>query len=251
MKIVILGGTGLIGAELTRQLRAAGHEAIAASPRTGVNAVTGEGLAAALQGAQVVVDVSNSPSFEDAPVLAFFENSTRNLLAAAKDAGVKHYIALSVVGTDRMLAAGYFRAKMTQEQLIQASGIPYTILRATQFYEFLGAIAYGGTVGDTVHLSSAALQPVAAVDVSTALAKLVEAAPHNGLLEVAGPEKAPLEQFVSRFMRSTGDTRHVVSGPEAGYFGTPLTDESLTPGTGPILGATRFEAWLGKAAQAA
>ncbi|HEY0913288.1 MAG TPA: SDR family oxidoreductase [Solimonas sp.] len=251
MKLVIIGGTGLIGSELTRQLREAGHEVIAASPRTGVNAVTGEGLAAALQGAQVVVDVSNSPSFEDQPVLAFFENSTRNLLAASAAAGVQHYIALSVVGTERMLAAGYFRAKMAQEELIQASGIPYTILRATQFYEFLGAIAYGGTVGDTVHLSSAALQPIAAADVSSALAKLAVVAPHNGMLEVAGPEKAPLDGFVRRFMQTTGDVRAVVSSREAGYFGTPLTDESLTPGAGPILGPTHFDAWLGKVAAAA
>ena len=248
MKIVIIGGTGLIGSELARQLREAGHEAIAASPRNGVNAVTGEGLAPALQGAQVVVDVSNSPSFEDQAVLAFFRDSTRNLLAAAKMAGVKHYVALSVVGTERMLASGYFRAKMTQEELIQGGGLPYTLLRATQFYEFLGAIAYTSTVGDTVHLSSAALQPVAAADVSSALARLAVEAPRNAMLEVAGPEKAPLDQFVRRFMQSTGDARAVISGPSEDYFGTPLTDASLTPGADPILGPTRFEAWLDKAA---
>lgn len=250
MKIVVIGGTGLIGAPLVSQLRDAGHEVIAASPRNGVNAVTGEGLQAALAGAQVVVDVANSPSFEDAAVLGFFQDSTRNLLAAAEAAGVKQLLALSVVGTERMLDSGYFRAKMAQEELIKAGRVPYTILRATQFYEFLGAIAYTGAVGDTVHLSSAALQPIAAADVSAALARLALEAPRNATLEVAGPEKAPLDQFVRRYMQATGDTRPVISGPDAGYFGAPLTDESLTPGAGPILGPTQFAAWLGRTTQA-
>ncbi|AXQ27198.1 NAD-dependent epimerase/dehydratase family protein [Solimonas sp. K1W22B-7] len=250
MKIVIIGGTGLIGSALTRQLRDAGHEVLAASPRTGVNAVTGEGLAAALAGAQVVVDVSNSPSFEDGEVLSFFQDSTRNLLAAAAAAGVKHLLALSVVGTERMQSSGYFRAKLAQEELIKAGSVPYTLLRATQFYEFMGAIAYTGAVGDTVHLSSAALQPIAAIDVSAALAKLAVEAPRNGTREVAGPEKLPLDQFVRRFMQSSGDARAVISAPDAPYFGAPLTDESLTPGANPILGATRFEAWLAKTAAA-
>lgn len=244
MKIVILGGTGLIGTQLSKKLLDAGHAVVAASPRTGVNAVTGEGLAAALEGADVVVDVANSPSFEDAAVLSFFESSGRNLMAAEAAAGIKHHIALSVVGTDRVPDSGYLRAKNAQEVIIRASGIPFTILRATQFFEFMGSIAYGGTEGEIVRLTSAALQPIASQDVVTALAALVAEPPRNATLELAGPEKEPLDQFVRRFMVTRKDTRTVITDANARYFGAVISDESLTPGANPILGQTKFESWL-------
>jgi uncharacterized protein YbjT (DUF2867 family) len=244
MKIVIIGGTGLIGSKLAQKLRAVGHEIIAASPSTGVNALTGEGLAAALDGAQVVVDVANSPSFENAAVLDFFTTSTRTLLAAEAIAGVQHHIALSVVGLERAPESGYFQAKLAQEKLIKASPIPYTILRATQFFEFLSAIAYSGTEGQIVRLTSAALQPIAAADVAATLSDIVEQPPLNGTLEVAGPEIKPLDQFVRRFMKKSGDDREVITDVSARYFGALLDDTTITTGAHPILGATRFEAWL-------
>lgn len=248
MKIVIIGGSGLIGSQLTDKLRQWGHEVVAASPRTGVNTLTGEGLAQALDGAQVVVDVANSPSFEDGPVMNFFETSGRTLLAAEAVAGVKHHIALSVVGTERLLASGYFRAKMRQEQLIEASPIPYTIVRATQFFEFIGSIAHASTVGHTVRLSSVLMQPVASDDVASALADIAIGTPLNGRVELAGPEPIRLDEIVRRYLSVTGDDRTVETDPHAGYFGTAVNDQSLTPGTNPLLGPTRLDAWLNSSA---
>jgi uncharacterized protein YbjT (DUF2867 family) len=250
MKVLVIGGTGLIGTQLVRKLRTLGHEVAPASPKTGVDVLTGAGLAAALAGVDVVVDVANSPSFEAAAVMEFFETSGRNLMAAEATAGIKHHIALSVVGVDRLPDNAYFRAKVAQENLIKASGIPYTILRATQFFEFMGAIAYDGTDGQALRLTSAAMQPIASNDVADALARLVtEGAPRNATLELAGPERQPLDRFVRRFMISTKDARTVITDPTATYFGAPLTDESLVPGADPLLGQTRFEAWLADAAR--
>jgi uncharacterized protein YbjT (DUF2867 family) len=248
MKIVVIGGSGLIGKKVVRLLREQGHEVTAASPSTGVNAVTGEGLAAALAGAEVVVDVANSPSFEDQAVLEFFENSGRNLMPAEAAAGVRHHVALSVVGTDRLQASGYFRAKLAQEQLIQASGIPYTILRATQFFEFVGGIAQAATDGQTVRLSQAMMQPIAAEDVAAAVARVALAQPANGIVEVAGPEPIRMDELVRRFLAAHKDPRQVVIDASAGYFGTPVNDQSLTPGANPLLGVTRFDDWLARSA---
>ncbi|RYD30664.1 MAG: SDR family oxidoreductase, partial [Verrucomicrobiaceae bacterium] len=239
-KIVVIGGSGLIGSRLVKILRQQGHEVLAASPSTGVNALTGEGLAEALSGADVVIDVANSPSFEDTAVLHFFETSGRNLVAAEKEAGVKHHIALSVVGTERLQASGYFRAKLVQENLIAASGIPHTIVRATQFFEFVGAIAQGATQGETVRLSSALMQPILAEDVSGALAEIATELPVNGMIELAGPEPIPMNELVSRYLESNGDSREVITDDSAGYFGTPVDDHSLTPGADPRLGGTRY-----------
>jgi uncharacterized protein YbjT (DUF2867 family) len=245
MKIVVIGGTGLIGSKLCRNLQALGHEALAAAPSTGVNTLTGEGLQDALQGAEVVVDVANSPSFEDAAVLQFFETSGRNLLAAETTAAVKHHVALSVVGTERMLASGYFRAKMAQEKLIKDSGIPYTILRATQFFEFIEAISHSGVQeGETLRLTSATLQPIASTDVATALTRIVVQPPANRTLEVAGPERWPLVEFVRLFLQHNNDPRKAVPDDTVAYFGAPINDQSLTPGSNPIIGPTRFETWL-------
>lgn len=246
MKIVVIGGTGLVGTNLVNRLRQAGHEAVAASPNTGVNTITGEGLAAALAGAQVVVDVANSPSFEDKAVLEFFQTSGRNLLAAEAAAGVKHHVALSVVGSERNPDSGYLRAKLAQEALIEGSGIPYTILRATQFFEFVGAIAQGGTVGQTVRLSPALFQPIASDDVAAALAELAVAAPVNGMVEVAGPEKISMDEIVRVYLRARQDPRQVVADVRARYFGAELDDRSLTPGDHPRIGATRFADWLSR-----
>lgn len=244
-KIVVIGGTGLIGKPLVEKLRNLGHTVVAASPSQGINAVTGEGLSAALAGAHTVIDVSNSPSFEDAAVLAFFEQSTRNLLAAGSAAGVSHYVALSVVGTERMLQGGYFRAKLAQESLIQASSLPYSIVRATQFFEFAGGIAHVATEGQTVRLPSALMQPIAAADVSAAVADVAVAAPLKGMVEVAGPEPIPQDAFVRAFLNATGDTRTVVTDPTARYFGNiPVDDHTLTPGANPLLGPIRFADWL-------
>ncbi|MBM7059604.1 SDR family oxidoreductase [Pseudomonas sp. UL073] len=248
MKIVVIGGTGLIGTQVCNNLRLRGHEVIAASPNTGVNAVTGEGLQEALQGAQVVVDVANSPSFEDAAALAFFESAGRNLAAAEKAAGVSHHVALSVVGTERMLESGYFRAKMAQEKLIKSSGVPYSILRATQFFEFIGAIAQSGADGERIRLSTAALQPIASADVAAALAKVAEQDPHNRITEVAGPDRQPLVEFARTYLQHNGDPREVIGDPQAGYFGAVIDDRSLTPGDDPTLGATHFATWLKNAA---
>ena len=244
MKIVVIGGSGLIGKKLVGILRAKGHEAVPASPSSGVNALTGEGLTEALKGAQIVVDVANSPSFEDQPVLDFFTASSTNLLAAGAAAGVKHYVALSVVGTERLLVSGYFRAKMKQEELIKASGLPYTILRATQFFEFTGAIAYSGTEGESVRLSTALFQPIVSDDVAEALADVSLAEPVNGILDVAGPEKHPMNTLVESWMRRTGDQRPVIADPAALYFGIKLDDGSLTPGPGARIMKTRFADWL-------
>jgi uncharacterized protein YbjT (DUF2867 family) len=246
MKIVVIGGSGLIGKRVVANLRQKGHEAVAASPSSGVNAVTGEGLAQALAGARVVVDVANAPSWEDDAVLAFFETSGRNLLAAEAAAGVRHHVALSVVGTDRLLASGYFRAKMAQEKLIKLSGIPYTIVRATQFFEFVGGIAQAATEGETVRLPPALMQPVAADDVAAAVAEVALAEPLNGTFDLAGPEPIRQDDLVQQFLKATGDARTVVTDPKALYYGLAVDDRSLTPGDNPRLGATRFADWLAR-----
>jgi uncharacterized protein YbjT (DUF2867 family) len=246
MKIVIIGGSGLIGKKLVNKLGQRGHEVVAASPASGVNTITGEGLAKALAGAQVVVDVANSPSFEDTAVLKFFETSGRNLLAAEAVAGVGHHVALSVVGTDRLLASGYFRAKMAQENLIKASTVPYTILRSTQFFEFIGAIAQSSTDGQTVRLSPALVQPVVSDDVAAALADIAVGEPVNGTVELAGPQPIRLDELVRRFLSANRDARKVTTDIHARYFGTELNDQSLTPGDNPRIGPTRFEDWLSR-----
>ena len=244
MKIVVIGGSGLIGKKVVMNLRQHGHEVLPASPSSGVNTITGEGLAPALAGAQVVVDVANAPSWEDSAVLAFFETSGRNLLAAEATADVGHHVALSVVGTDRLLASGYFRAKMAQENLIKASPIPYTIVRATQFFEFVGGIAQGATEGQTVRLPPALMQPIAADDVAAAVADAALAKPLNGTFDVAGPEPIRQDDLVRRFLKATGDTRTVITDLKALYYGIAVNDQSLTPGDHPHLGQTRFEDWL-------
>ena len=246
MKIVVIGGSGLIGSKLVSRLRQKGHEVLPASPNSGVNTITGEGLAEALAGAQVVVDVANSPSFEDKAVLEFFETSGRNLLAAEAAAGVGHHVALSVVGSDRLPDSGYLRAKMAQENLIKASKIPYTILRSTQFFEFVNSIAQSGTAGQPVRMSPALLQPVMSDDVVAALADVTLGAPVNGIIEVAGPEKIGLDELVRRFLKAKQDARQVIADVHARYFGAELNDQSLTPGKDPVIGATRFEDWLSR-----
>lgn len=247
MKIVVIGGSGLIGSNLVGRLRQRGCEVTAASPNTGVDTVTGSGLAAALAGAEVVVDVANSPSFEDKAVLAFFETAGRNLLAAEAEAGVRHHVALSVVGAERLPESGYLRAKLAQEALIRAAKIPYTILRATQFFEFVGAIVAAAAEGDAVRLSPATLQPIAADDVAALLAELVVGPPLNGMLEVAGPERIPLDKLGLKYLAAQGDDRRVVADIHARYFGAELDDRSLTPGENPRLGPTRFADWLARA----
>ncbi len=244
MKIVVIGGSGLIGRKLVNKLRQHGHEVLAASPSSGVNTVTGEGLAQALAGAQVVVDVANAPSWEDNAVLAFFETSSRNLLAAEAAAGVGHHVALSVVGTDRLPQSGYLRAKMAQENLIKASKIPYTILRSTQFFEFLGSIAQSATDGQTVSLPPVLIQPVASDDVAAALADITLGAPVNGTIELAGPEQFHFDELIRRYLRAKQDVRQVITDVHARYFGTELDDQSLTPGDNPRLGTIRFEDWV-------
>jgi uncharacterized protein YbjT (DUF2867 family) len=244
MKIVVIGGTGLIGSKLVKKLREHGHEAVAASPDSGVNTLTGEGLAQALRGASVVVDVSNSPSFEDTAVLKFFETSTRNLLAAEKDAGVGHHVALSVVGTDRLLGSGYFRGKMAQETKIKASSIPYSIIRATQFFEFAKGIADGATSGTRVRLAPVFIQPMAADDVATAVARIAVAAPANGTIEIAGPERFRLDEFIRRGLSARNDPREIVADLTAGYFGAEVSERTLVAGDDAQLGETPFEDWL-------
>ena len=244
MKIVVIGGTGLIGSKLIALLAQRGHEAVAASPNTGVNTLTGEGLAEVLAGAPIVVDVANSPSFEDAAVMSFFQTSGRNLLAAEKAAGVQHHVALSVVGTERLQGSGYFRAKLVQEQLIEASGLPYTIVRATQFMEFLPAIAQSGVEGEAVRLPSAHLQPIAAQDVAAAMADAALGAPLNGMVEVGGPERAGMAAMVERWLRANGDARTVMPDASAPYFGVRVNDGSLTTGADARVGATTLAAWL-------
>lgn len=248
MKIVVIGGTGLIGSKLVTTLRQRGHEVLAASPDSGVNTLTGEGLAPALAGAQVVVDVSNSPSFEDAAVMKFFETSARNLLAAEADAGVRHHVALSIVGADRMTESGYMRAKTAQENLIKASGIPYTILRSTQFFEFMGRIADSFSDGKVVRASPALVQPIVSDDVVAALADVTLGNPANDTLEVAGPERVRLDELIRRFLASRNDAREVTPDVHARYFGTELDDRSLVPAGNPRIGATKFDAWLSRSA---
>jgi len=243
-KIVVIGGSGLIGTKLVKNLLRQGHEVVAASPSTGVNTITGEGLAEALAGAQVVVDVANAPSWEDQAVLEFFEKSGRNLLAAEAAAGVGHHVALSVVGTERLLASGYFRAKLAQENLIKASSIPYTIVRATQFFEFVGGIAQAATQGETVRLPAALMQPIVSDDVADVMADVAVAEPLNGTVELAGPEPIRQDELVRKFLSATGDPRTVTTDPSALYWGIALTDQSLTPGDNPRIGPTRFEDWL-------
>jgi uncharacterized protein YbjT (DUF2867 family)/nitrite reductase/ring-hydroxylating ferredoxin subunit len=244
MKIVVIGGTGLIGSKLVDKLREHGHETVAASPASGVDTVTGEGLAEALRGASVVVDVSNSPSFEDAAVLKFFETSTKNLLAAEADAGVGHHVVLSVVGTDRLLASGYFRGKMAQETLIKASSIPYSIVRATQFFEFVNGIANAATEGTTVRLPPVFIQPMAADDVASAVGRTAVGTPLKGTLEIAGPERFRLEEFIRRGLGARNDPREVVADRHARYFGAELSERTLVAGDDARLGETRFEDWL-------
>jgi uncharacterized protein YbjT (DUF2867 family) len=250
MKIVVIGGTGLIGSKTVNILRQRGHDVVAASPKSGVNTVTGEGLAEALEGAQVVVDVANSPSFEDKPALEFFETSGRNLLAAEKVAGVKHHVALSVVGTDRLTGSGpgslsgYFRAKMAQENLIKSSGIPFTIVHATQFFEFVKGIAQSGTDALNVRLSSVLMQPMAADDVAAAVAEVALGQPLNGMIEVAGPDQIRQDELVRQYLSATGDPRKVITDDKPRYFGIDVNDQSLVPGKDPRLGPTHFNDWL-------
>jgi uncharacterized protein YbjT (DUF2867 family) len=250
MNIVVIGGSGLIGTKLVKNLQAKGHDVVAASPASGVNAVTGEGLDAALARAEVVVDVANSPSFEDQAVLDFFETSGRNLIIAEKKAGVRHHVALSIVGTDRLPASGYFRAKLAQEKLIVGGGIPYTIVRATQFFEFLGGIAEAGASGQEILLPDALLQPVAADDVAALLAETAQQAPRNGIVELAGPEAAPIADFVGRQLNHRADPRRVRADAAATYFGAPLAKRSLVPLDDTArIGALRLADWLGREAR--
>jgi uncharacterized protein YbjT (DUF2867 family) len=246
MKILVIGGTGLIGSKLVDLLVQRGHEAIAASPATGVNTISGEGLAEALAGVQVVVDVANSPSFEDKAVLAFFETSGRNLLAAKAKAGVGHHVALSVVGTDRLTDSGYFRGKIAQEKLIKAGDIPYTIVRSTQFFEFLGGIVQSGTDGDVVRLPAGYVQPIASDDVALAMADATLGAPVNGTIEIAGPVRERMGALVQRYMQKTGNTRKVVASAQTPYFGAVLEDDTLVPGPDPRLGRIDFETWFAR-----
>jgi uncharacterized protein YbjT (DUF2867 family) len=244
MKIVVIGGTGLIGSKLVKKLREHAHEAVAASPNTGVNTLTGEGLAEALKGASVVVDVSNAPSWEDAAVMNFFETSTRNLHAAEAAAGVVHHVALSVVGTERLLESGYFRAKIAQENLIKASSIPFSIVRATQFYEFVKGIADFSTKGTEVHLPPALIQPMAADDVASAVGRVATGSPVNGIVEVGGPEQFRLDELIRQGLTAYKDPRKVVADPQATYYGIKVTERALVPESNASLGKIRFDEWL-------
>ncbi|MBM0202569.1 SDR family oxidoreductase [Micromonospora sp. NPDC051227] len=247
MKIVVIGGSGLIGSKLVDRLGAQGHEAVPASPKTGVNTLTGEGVAGALTDAEVVVDVSNSPSFEDAAVLEFFETSTRTLLAAASDAGVNHYVALSIVGCDRIPDSGYMRAKVAQEKLIVASGLPYSVVHATQFFEFLQGIIDTATDGDTVHLAPVLIQPMAADDVAAAVSEVALGAPTNSVVEVAGPEQFRLDELGRSLLTDQQDRRSVVADPDARYFGAKLGERSLVPADGARLAGTGLDDWRTRA----
>jgi uncharacterized protein YbjT (DUF2867 family) len=243
MKIVVIGGTGLIGSKTVAILRQHGHEVVAASPQSGINTITGEGLKEGLAGAQVVIDLANSPSFEDKAVLEFFQTSGRNLLAAEAAAGVGHHVALSIVGTDRS-DNGYFRAKVAQEKLIEASGIPYTIIRSTQFLEFLRGIVDSSAAGNRVRISPGLFQPIAADDVAAVVADVAVAAARNGIVEIAGPERAPFNKIVARYLKAVGDTREVVSDPEARYYGGRVEERSLVPLGEARLGRIGFDEWL-------
>lgn len=244
MKIVVIGGTGLIGSQVVSGLKALGHDAVAASPNTGVNTLTGEGLTEALAGAQAVIDVANSPSFEAEAALDFFRTSGTNLLAAEQDAGVTHHVALSVVGTDRLTSSGYFRAKLAQEELIKASPTPWTILRSTQFFPFVAGIIQSGSVGDEVHLSSAMVQPVAAEDVVQALIELVLDAPLNDTVEIAGPDAIRMDAFAQDYLAAQEDRRKILAEPKGLYFGAVIDDRSLMPGSAARLGGTTLQDWL-------
>jgi uncharacterized protein YbjT (DUF2867 family) len=244
MKIVVIGGTGLIGSKLVNKLREQGHEAVAAAPNTGVNTLTGEGLAEVLTGASVVVDVSNSPSWDDAAVLNFFETSTRNLLTYEAAAGVRHHVALSVVGTQLLAESGYFRAKIAQEKLINESSIPYSIVHATQFFEFLKGLADISMVGDKVHLPPVLFQPMAADDVASGVGRIAIGQPVNGIVEIAGPEQFRVDELVRRRLASLKDPREVIADPNARYSGAKLSEKTLLPGKNARLGETRFETWL-------
>ena len=244
MKIVIIGGTGLIGSKVVSKLREQGNDAVAAAPNTGVNTLTGEGLAEILKGTDVVVDVSNSPSFEDAAVLNFFKTSTTNLLAAEAAAGVRHHVALSVVGTDRLSESGYMRAKVAQEKLIEQSSIPYSIVHATQFFEFIKSLADAASDGNTVRLAPVLIQPMAAEDVATQVAKVAVGAPLNGIVEVAGPDQFRLDELVRRYLTAREDPRSVIADPDARYYGAKLGERTLVPDNAATIGETRFEDWL-------
>jgi uncharacterized protein YbjT (DUF2867 family) len=249
MKIVVIGGSGLIGSKTVERLRKKGHEVLAASPNTGVNTVTGEGLTAALKGASVVLDLANSPSFEDKAVLEFFQTAGRNLLAAETPAGVKHHIALSVVGTARLQGSGYFRGKQAQEDLIKSSGVPYSIVHSTQFYEFMGAIAQSGTNGQSVHLPSALFQPIASDDVADIMTDVALGSPVNGIIEIAGPNRGRMSDLVAKYLGAIDDPRTPIADAHALYFGVELDDRTLVPGDNPYLGKVNFDDWLEKSAR--
>jgi uncharacterized protein YbjT (DUF2867 family) len=244
MKIVVIGGTGLIGSKLVRNFVALGHQALPASPSSGVDILTGTGLAQAFDGAELVVDVSNSPSFEEKAVLDFFTRSTTNILASAKSAGVKHLVALSVVGTERLQQSAYFRGKIVQEKLLANGPVPYSIVHATQFFEFVKSIADGSARGNVIPLPPIGFQPIAAEDVATGVAQVALGAPVRGIVEIAGPEVFRLDELVRLALKRRGDTREVVTDPKAGYFGAPLVDRELCPGAGALTFSTRFEDWL-------
>lgn len=246
MKIVIIGGTGLIGSKTAHALQARGHEVLGVAPSTGVDTYTGEGLAEALAGAEVVIDLANSSSFEDGPAMDFFQTAGRNLLAAGTAAGIRHHIALSVVGTEKLQASGYFRAKQAQEDLIRASGLPYTIIHSTQFMEFTGAIARAATVEGEIRLSPAQMQPIMSDDVAAAVADIAEAAPVNGIIEIAGPDRGPIVEFVGRVLAAAGDTRPIVTDPKATYFGVVLHDTDLVPEGSARLSPTGFDAYIAR-----
>jgi uncharacterized protein YbjT (DUF2867 family) len=246
MRIVVIGGSGLIGSKTVERLRRKGHDVVSASPSSGVNTITGEGVAAAVAGAQVVIDLSNSPSFEEKAVVEFFQTAGKNLLAAEKAAGVGHHVALSVVGTERLQDSGYFKGKMVQENLIRKSGIPYSIVHSTQFFEFTGAIAQTGTVGQTVHVPTAYFQPIFSDDVADAMVAVALAPPVNGIVEIAGPEKVRMSDLVARYLKAIKDPRQVVGDRHARYYGYEIDDGTLVPGASPRIGTTRFEDWLSR-----
>lgn len=244
MKIVVIGGTGLIGSKVVKTLQAQGHQVIAASPATGINTITGEGLAQAMAGTDVVVDLANSPSFADKDVLEFFETSGRNLFAAEIAADVQHHVALSVVGTDRLADSGYFRGKIAQEKLIRESGVPYTIVQSTQFFEFLGGIAQAGGTGETIRISPSFFQPISSDDVAAAVADYAVGEPRNGIVEIAGPERVKLSELVRRYLEASSDPRKVVEDAQARYFGAELKEDTLLPGANPRLGGVTFDTWF-------
>lgn len=246
MKIVVIGGSGLIGSRVVKNLKSLGHEVVSASPSSGVDATTGKGLAEALKGSEVVVDVANSPSFDEKTAVEFFEKSNRNISKAEKEAGVKHHVALSIVGTDRLADSGYFHAKSVQERLIKSSGIPYTIVQATQFFEFLNSIAQSATTGQEVRLPPVAFQPIAAEDVASILADVAIKSPLNNALEIAGPKRGPFPELIEQFLKATKDARKVITDKNASYFGMKVSENALVPEKNPRLGPTTLENWLSK-----